>query len=220
MKKIVNLLLIAAIAVFVASCGGNKQTGENKDQQDSTKKVNQTVENLKAALQGETTASAKYAAFAAKATEEKLPQIAALFNATSKSESIHAANHKKVLEEMGEKVEVTPETFEVKTTKENLEAAYNGEKHEVEAMYQGFIDQAKVDKAEKAVKSFSYAFETEKKHMTLYKAASDALAANKVKTLAAEYFVCPKCGFTYTKTDVEDECEICSTGKDKFISIK
>jgi rubrerythrin len=220
MKKIVNLFLIAAIAVFVASCGGNKQNADNKDQQDSTKKVNQTIENLKAALQGETTASAKYAAFAAKATEEKLPQIAALFNATSKSESIHAANHKKVLEEMGEKIEVKPEAFDVKTTKENLEAAYAGEKHEVEAMYQGFIDQAKADNAEKAVKSFSYAFETEKKHMTLYKAASDALAANKVKTLASEYFVCPKCGFTYNSKDVEDECEICSTGKDKFIPIK
>ena len=56
--------------------------------------------------------------------------------------------------------------------------------------------------------------------MVLYKAASEALAANKVKTLAAEYFVCPKCGFTYTGKDVEDECEICSTGKDKFISVK
>ena len=203
MKKIVNLLLIAAIAVFVASCGGNKQNAENKDQQDTTKKVNQTVENLKAALQGETTASAKYEAFAAKAKEEKFPQIAALFSAASKSESIHAANHKKVLEEMGEVVNVTPEAFEVKTTKENLEAAFNGEKHEVENMYQGFIDQAEVDEADKAVKSFTYAFETEKRHMEYYTTASEALAANKVKTLPADYYVCPKCGFTYTGKDDE-----------------
>lgn len=220
MKKIVNLLLIAAIAVFVASCGGNNQNAENKDQQDTTKKVNQTVENLKVALQGETTASAKYEAFAAKAKEEKFPQIAALLSAASKSEGIHAANHKKVLEEMGEVVTVSPEVFEVKTTKENLEAAFNGEKHEVENMYQGFIDQAEVDEADKAVKSFTYAMETEKKHMKLYTAASEALAANKVKTLAADYYVCPKCGFTYTGKDVANECEICSTGKDKYLVIK
>jgi rubrerythrin len=220
MKKIVNLMLIAAIAVLVASCGGTKKTDENKDQQDSTKKVNQTVENLKAALQGETTASAKYEAFAVKAKEEKLPQIAALFSAASKSESIHAGNHKKVLEEMGETVNVSPEAFEVKTTKENLEAAYNGEKHEVEAMYQGYIDQANADKADKAVKSFTWAFETEKKHMAFYKEAIDALAANKVKTLAVEYFVCPKCGFTYNNKDVKEQCELCSTGKDKFFKIK
>ena len=162
MKKIVNLLLIAAIAVFVASCGGNKQNADNKDQQDTTKKVNQTIENLKAALQGETTASAKYEAFAAKAKEEKLPQIAALLSAASKSEGIHAANHKKVLEEMGETVNVTPEAFDVKTTKENLEAAFNGEKHEVDAMYQGFIDQAKADKAEKAIKVVQLGFRNRK----------------------------------------------------------
>lgn len=220
MKKIVNLFLIAAIAVFNASCGGNNQNAENKDQQDTTEKVNQTVENLKAALQGETTASVKYEAFAAKAKEENLPQIAALFNATSKSESIHAANHKKVLEEMGEVVNVTPEAFEVKTTKENLEAAFNGEKHEVENMYQGFIDQAEVDEAEKAVKTFTYAFETEKAHMKLYTVASEALAANKVKTISADYLICPKCGFTYTGKDAKDECEICSTGKDKYIVVK
>lgn len=219
MKKIANLVLIAAIVVFAASCGGNKKTADTKDLQDSTQKVNQTVENLKAALQGETTASAKYEAFAVKAKEEKLPQIAALFRAASKSESLHAGNHKKVLEEMGVTVNVAPETFEVKTTKENLDAAYNGEKHEVEAMYQGFIDQANADKADKAVKSFTYAFETEKKHMVLYKEAMDALTGNKVKTLATEYFICPKCGFTYTNKDLKDQCELCGTSKDKFFKI-
>jgi rubrerythrin len=219
MKKIVNFVVIATIAVFIASCGGNKKTVENKVQQDTIKKVNQTVENLKAALQGETNASAKYEAFAVKAKEEKLPQIATLFNAASKSESIHAANHKKVLEEMGIKVDVKPQAFDVKTTKENLDAAYAGEKHEVENMYKGYIDQADADDNDKAVKSFSYAFETEKKHMTLYKTAIDALAANKVKTLAVEYLVCPKCGYTYTKKDVVSECIVCSTSKDKFISI-
>lgn len=220
MKKIVNLFLIAAMAVFIASCGGNKQNADNKDQQDTVKKVNQTVENLKAALQGETTASAKYAAFSNKAAEEGFTQIATLFNATSKSENIHAANHKKVLEQMGEVVEVTPEPFEVKTTKENLEAAFKGEKYEVETMYPGFLEQAKTDNADKAITTFTYAVDTEKKHMALYTAASEALAAKKVKSLPAEYFVCPKCGNTYTDKNVMEACEICSTGKDKFLPVK
>jgi len=187
---------------------------------DSTKKLNATGENLKAALQGETNASAKYAAFADKATEENLPQIAVLFKAASKSESIHAANHKKVLEGMGVKVDVKPQAFDVKSTKENLDAAYAGEKHEVENMYQGYIDQADADDNDKAVKSFGYAFETEKKHMILYKTAIDALATNKVNTLTAEYFVCPTCGYTYTKKDVVNECIVCSTPKEKFVSFK
>ncbi|MEI6123032.1 MAG: ferritin family protein [Bacteroidota bacterium] len=187
---------------------------------DSTKTVNKTVDNLKAAVQGETTASAKYAAFAQKAIEENLNQIASLFNAASKSESIHAANHIKALEAMGQKFEAKADTFTVKTTKENLDAAYNGEKHEVEVMYPAFSDQAKADNANDAIKSITWAMETESKHMELYKAAIDALAANKVKTLPTTYFVCPKCGFTYSIKDVEDYCELCGTPKDKFFVIK
>jgi rubrerythrin len=47
-----------------------------------------TIENLKAGIKGETTASAKYAAFAQKAREEGNDTIAKLFDAASKSESI------------------------------------------------------------------------------------------------------------------------------------
>jgi rubrerythrin len=57
-----------------------------------------SIENLTAAFNGESTASAKYAAFADKAKAEGLDTVAVMFMATSKSESIHAANHLKVLE--------------------------------------------------------------------------------------------------------------------------
>ncbi len=196
------------------------QDTSNENAMDSTKAESKTVINLKAALQGETTASAKYAAFAQKATEENQPQIAVLFNAASKSESIHAANHHKVLEEMGYKVDVKPEAFNVTTTKENLAASYNGEKHEVEQMYPEFLKQAQADNADNAVKSINYALGTEEKHMDLFKSAIDALAANKTSTLPTQYFICPKCGFTYSKDDVEESCEQCGTTKDKFFVIK
>jgi rubrerythrin len=86
-----------------------------------------TIENLKAAYNGESTASAKYAAFAEKAKAEGLDTIAVMFMATSKSESIHAANHLKVLEKLGEKIS-GPQlgTFNVMTTAENLEDAIKG----------------------------------------------------------------------------------------------
>ena len=63
-----------------------------------------TIENLKAAYNGESTASAKYAAFAEKAKVEGFDTVAVMFLATSKSESIHAGNHLKVLEKLGVKV--------------------------------------------------------------------------------------------------------------------
>jgi len=67
----------------------------------ATKPV-KTIENLKAAYNGESTASAKYAAFAEKAKAEGLDTVAVMFLATSKAEAIHAANHLKVLEKLGE----------------------------------------------------------------------------------------------------------------------
>ena len=51
--------------------------------------VGTTLDNLKAAIGGETGASAKYAAFAKAAKEQGYDQIARLFEATSAAEQIH-----------------------------------------------------------------------------------------------------------------------------------
>ncbi|HQN16331.1 MAG TPA: ferritin family protein, partial [Bacteroidales bacterium] len=216
------LYLIATCTVgFTGLLGGtlvyNHMVGlESASVEQTVAVTNKTVDNLKTALQGETTASEKYAAFAKKAGEEGLPRIAALFDAASKAESVHAANHRNVLATLGHKVDVQPETFTVNNTLENLLAAYEGEKHETESMYPGFIEQAQTDNNNDAIKSFGWANDTEMKHMELYQAAADALKSGKEKTLPAEYYVCPKCGFTYSNEDIEDYCGLCGTEKSKF----
>lgn len=178
-----------------------------------------TIENLKAGIIGETTASAKYAAFAQKAMEEGNDTIAKLFEAASKAESIHAANHNKVLEGLGEKMDaITPE-FEVKTTAENLQAAMEGEMYELTTMYPQFIADANAEKVEKAVKSFTWALDTEKKHHDFYMKALTALNANAENTLSFEFAVCPVCGNTYEKAGMDEKCAFCQTGSDKFIMI-
>lgn len=113
-----NILLLTLIVLFaLMGCNQSKPV--------------KTIENLKTGIKGEATASAKYAAFAQKASEEGYNTIAKLFEAASKSESIHAANHRKVLEGLGEKMEEFTPEFEVKTTAENLQAAIDGETYEV-----------------------------------------------------------------------------------------
>lgn len=178
-----------------------------------------TIENLKAGIKGETTASAKYAAFAQKAIEEGNDTIAKLFLAASKAESIHAANHNKVLGELGVKMEdFTPE-FEVKTTAENLQAAIDGETYESTTMYPQFIADTKAEKVEKAEKSFTWALDTEMKHQEFYKKALEALNANSEKTLSFEYAVCPTCGNTYEKAIMDEKCAFCQTPSEKFFLI-
>ena len=89
-----------------------------------------TDENLKAAFAGESQANRMYLAFAKKADEEGLPQIAKLFRAAAEAETVHALNHLRV---MGQ----------VKSTLDNLGTAVSGETYEFKKMYPDFIAEAK-----------------------------------------------------------------------------
>ena len=176
-----------------------------------------TIENLKAGIKGETTASAKYAAFAMKAREDANFNIATLFDAASTAESIHAANHLKVLKSMGEKFEAFTPVFEVKTTAENLQSAIDGETYESTIMYPQFLTNAKAENAEKAIKSFTWALDTEMKHQQFYTDALKALNMATENTLPMLYAVCPVCGNTYDKARLDGKCSFCQTRKEKFI---
>jgi rubrerythrin len=204
MKTIAKLFLCLAAIALLASCG--------------TKPV-KTVENLKAAFNGESTASAKYAAFAEKAKAEGFDTVAVMFLATSKAEAVHADNHKKVLEKLGVKVE-GPQigVFEVLSTAENIADARKGETYEIDTMYPGFIATAEEEKCSDAVKSFTWALDTEKKHQAFYETALGALNNGGEKTLPANWFVCPVCGNTYDSATVAEACDFCMTPKSKFFT--
>jgi rubrerythrin len=178
-----------------------------------------TIENLKAGIKGETTASEKYAAFAQKAMEEGYDTISKLFQAASKAESIHAANHLKVLEKLGEKMDEFKPEFEVKTTAENLQAAIDGETYELNTMYPQFLADAETENVKDATKSFTWAFDTEKKHQQFYSKALEALNNKTENTLPFNYAVCPVCGNTYDKANIDPKCAFCQTPSEKFIII-
>lgn len=204
--KTKDLILLFAITSLIAFTGCNQQ------------KPVKTIENLKAGIKGETTASKKYEAFAQKAREEGYDTIAILFDAASKAEAIHASNHKKVLEGLGETMENFIPEFDVKTTKENLQAAIDGESYEVASMYPQFLADAKTEKVEKAEKSFNWALDTEKKHNNFYSKALSALNTGSESNLPIGYAVCPTCGNTYDIANVDDKCAFCQTDKEKFIN--
>ncbi len=202
-KILLSVLCIAVAAVAQSEC----------------KKGNETVSNLKKAIIGETTASAKYAAYAQKAKEDKLDKIALLFEAASKAEAIHAKNHRDVLEACNVKMDSITPKFTVKTTKENLEDAIKGETYEVTTMYPEFIKKAQEEKNKDAITTFDYAFQVEKTHKVLYTTALQALNKNDMKTLPDSYTVCLICGETYG-ANAPVHCKICDTSNADFIVFK
>jgi rubrerythrin len=179
-----------------------------------------SIENLKTAYNGESTASQKYADYAKKAMEEGLDTIAKLFEATSKAESIHASNHKAALAKMGVVVDAPViGNYEVKSTAENLTDAIKGETYEIDTMYAGFLNDSETEKAVEATTSFTWARDTEKKHAEFYKKALEVVASGKESSLSPEFFVCPKCGNTFNAATVEEKCSFCMTPKENFIRI-
>jgi rubrerythrin len=203
MKTFARLIMLSFAAAMIFGCTPNPV---------------KTIENLKAAYNGESTASAKYAAFAEKAKEEGFDTIAVMFRATSKAEAIHADNHLKVLVKLGVKVE-GPQigTFSVMSTAENLTDAIKGESYEIETMYPGFIADAQKEKSKDAVKSFTWAHDTEKKHKAFYSKALDVLNSGSETGLPLQWMVCPVCGNTYDLASMPAACDFCMTKREKFI---
>jgi rubrerythrin len=161
----------------------------------------QTEKNLQEAFAGESQANRKYLAFAKKAEEEGYKQVAKLFRAAAEAETVHAHAHLRVL-------------GGVKSTKENIQAAINGETHEFKSMYPDMIEKAKADGIKPAEISFDYANQVEKIHASLYTKA----LADLGKNTAVDYYVCPLCGNT-VEGAAPDKCPICGMAGSKFTKI-
>jgi rubrerythrin len=163
--------------------------------------MSKVEKDLLEAFAGESQANRKYLAFAKKAEEEGYRQVAKLFRAAAEAETVHAHNH---LREAGG----------IKSTKENLDEAINGETYEFQKMYPQMIEDAKAEGNDAALRSFNFANEVEKIHAELYKKALENLGKNP----DVDYYVCQVCGNT-VENEAPEECPICGAKKQAFKKI-
>jgi rubrerythrin len=170
-----------------------------------------TLDDLAAALNGETTAGAKYLAFSKKADEEGFAGVGSLFRAAAAAEQIHAKNHAQVIKSLGGTPKAEVAAFDVGTTRENLAAAIKGETYERDVMYPTFIKNAEGNK--QATRTFSWALEAEIEHARLYQEAADKLEA--WRNGKRRFWICQTCGYTLD-SDQTDSCRVCSAKKEKF----
>ncbi len=165
--------------------------------------MSKTEQFLKEAFAGESQANRKYFAFATKADQEGYPQVARLFRAAAEAETIHAHNHLRVLKE-------------IKSTKENLQGAIDGETHEFKKMYPEMIEAAKAEGQTDAVRSFNFANEVEKVHAQLYQKLLDGLGKPQENY---PFYICPVCGYTAEK-EPPGTCPVCGTKGEMFKKIE
>lgn len=160
-----------------------------------------TEKSLNEAFAGESMAHMKYLAFSEIAESEGFKNVARLFKAIAYAEQVHATNHAKNLGLL-------------KETKDNLEAAIEGETFEVDEMYPAYDAIAKLQDEKGAQQSIHYAVEAEKIHASLYQMAKEAVISGKDAEIS-DIYICPVCGYTHTGEPPE-RCPVCGATKDKF----
>ena len=176
----------------------------------------ETQKSLMAAVTGETQASANYLAYAEVAENEGHKGIALVFRVISEAEAKHADDEFAILQSINSSVE-RPKPDEVKpgTTKENLQAAIDGETYEFTVMYPEFIIVAQVENMLQARGIFTLAKLSEEVHAGIY---ADLLKNfdNFDSVKYAKIYRCPDCG-NIVPTIRPLACSICGDAGDEFI---
>jgi rubrerythrin len=157
---------------------------------------------LKEAFAGESKASIRNLAYAQKAEQEGLHQIALLFRAVAEAEKIHAEEYLKYLEGV------------IGSTEENLKRAFENEIRAKSEYYPSFIKEALALKREDVAWSFIRSRDVEERHAKLYKDALTALVMEQ----DLHYHVCPVCGYVFSE-ELPENCPVCGEKKAGFKSI-
>ena len=159
-----------------------------------------TRSNVYQAFVGEAKAYHRLLAYARKADAEGYEQVARLFRAVAAAEGVHAERHLRL---MGEGV--------VKSTEENLQAAFESETTVNQVYYPRFITEAEEEGERAAALTFSQARDVEEEHAALYKRALGAMLRDE----SHGYYVCQVCGYVVER-EAPDRCPVCGAGRERF----
>ena len=169
-------------------------------------KGSKTEENLLKAFAGESGARNKYTYFASKAKKEGYEQIAAIFEETANNEKEHAKMWFKLLN-----------GGEIKSTKENLKAAAEGENFEWTDMYKEFAKTAKEEGFDDIAFLFEEVAKIEKHHEERYLKLLGNINDNLVFSKNEEVvWICRNCGHVYVGKDAPKVCPVCNHPQSYF----
>ncbi|MDQ7824016.1 MAG: ferritin family protein [Candidatus Eremiobacteraeota bacterium] len=179
-----------------------------------------TLANIQEAYHKELNERASYLAFARKADQEGYTQVASLFRAAARSEERHARNFTELIRGIMENPNFEPQADirkpDVKSTRENLEAALKGESSERDTIYPDFTRQAREENRIYSARAFEVTIRAETEHARLF---SEALKNMKAwKGGKKNFLVCSVCGYTTPDMTIK-KCPVCSVPRNKIETV-
>jgi rubrerythrin len=169
-----------------------------------------TEKNLLMAFAGESQAKNRYEFAAKVARDEGYEQIASIFLETAAQEQSHAKQFFRFLE--GGMVEITGSypAGKINSTKENLEAAREGEHEEWSRLYPEFARIAEEEGYIKVATAFKTISVAERGHEERYNKLLENLMGNKVFAKEEKVFwYCRKCGYIHFGYTALKNCPAC-----------
>ena len=169
-------------------------------------KGTKTEKNLQEAFAGESQARNKYTYFASKARKDGYEQIAAIFEETANNEKEHAKMWFKLLEGGA-----------VRSTRENLKAAAEGENYEWTDMYDRMAKEAEEEGFHEIAEKFRGVCAIEKHHEERYRKLlqniEDALVFSRE---GDAIWVCRNCGHVVVGKQAPKVCPVCAHPQSYF----
>jgi rubrerythrin len=176
-----------------------------------------TEKNLLAAFAGESQARTRYTFSASVAKKEGFEQISDIFRETADNEKEHAELFFKHLQ--GGMVEITADypAGVIGSTKENLQAAAEGEKLEWGTLYPGFADVADEEGFKDAAQTFRMVAKVESYHERRYRKLLENIKQSMVFEKDAPIkWKCRNCGYVFEGKASPARCPVCDHPKSYF----
>ena len=183
--------------------------------------MSETLKNLVKAFIGESQARNRYTFYSKVALDEGFVQIANIFTETAEQEKTHAKRLFEMIQELKKdkdavKVEAECPTV-YKTTKENLQAAIDGEHYEHSSMYPEFAKTAMKEGHSKIAARLLAIAKAEEHHEERYRKLLEQVKAGTVfKKNKPVTWICQECGYSHVGTSAPEKCPSCNHLKAYF----
>ncbi len=178
----------------------------------------ETIKNLAKAYVGESQARNRYTFYAKIAREEKYNYIADVFEETAYNEKEHARVLFELLTELVKKEKMDMSELEIEaavpivigSTKDNLQAAMEGERYENTTMYPEFAEIADKEGLKQIAIKLRAISQVEVHHEERYKALLALVEEEKFyKREKKVLWICSECGHIYEGEEPPKLCPLC-----------